>query len=70
MVRVLNLFTGEGRRTPLMPRKVVPEKHSWLLSSNFSLPVLFNKLIGVLEYKRKVETMMTRYVYKNNSSYS
>lgn len=30
IVRVLNLFTGEARRTPLMPRKVVPEKHMYV----------------------------------------
>lgn len=27
IVRVLNLLTGDGRRTPLMPRKVTPEKY-------------------------------------------
>lgn len=27
IVRVLNLFTGDGRRTPLMPRKETPGKH-------------------------------------------
>lgn len=26
IVRVLNLLTGDGRRTPLMPRKETPEK--------------------------------------------
>ena len=35
IVLVLNLFTGEARRTPLMPRNEVPEKHSYLLWSIF-----------------------------------
>ena len=30
MVRVLNLFTGDTRRTPLIPRKVVPEKQKYV----------------------------------------